>query len=125
MAVWARAGCVPVEEAQLDRLLLVADYPVARRAASSLYHWCPNDEQLGRPHSTSRAETQLAFNDEGTQGTVLVTNLRLGATSMNLQKGCSDLVFMELPESGNTAAQGVGRVLRIGQSHEQHIYCYI
>ncbi|OBT52141.1 hypothetical protein VE04_08950 [Pseudogymnoascus sp. 24MN13] len=72
--------------------------------------------------SAARAETQFAFNNKCTEGTVLVTNLRLGATSMNLQKQCCDLVFLEVPESGNTAAQGIGRVHRIGQTKEQHIY---
>lgn len=72
--------------------------------------------------AATRAETHEAFNHVDTRGTVLVTNLRLGATSMNLQKGCSDLVFLEVPESANTAAQGIGRVHRIGQTRAQNIY---
>ncbi|KFY27685.1 hypothetical protein V493_03364, partial [Pseudogymnoascus sp. VKM F-4281 (FW-2241)] len=72
--------------------------------------------------AATRADTHEAFNAPTTVETVLVTNLRLGATSMNLQKGCADLVFLEVPESGNTAAQGIGRVHRIDQTRVQHIY---
>ena len=40
---------------------------------------------------------------------------------MNLQHQCSDLVFLEVPESGNTAAQGIGLIHRIGQKSVQNI----
>lgn len=72
--------------------------------------------------AATRAETHEAFNDANTRSTVLVTNLRLGATSMNLQKGCSDLVFLEVPKSANTAAQGIWQVHRIWQTWIQNIW---
>lgn len=69
-----------------------------------------------------RTETQDAFNDMGTQGHVLVTNIKCGATSMNLQKNCFHMVFMEVSESANSTSQAIGRIHRIGQSHVQRIW---
>lgn len=43
-----------------------------------------------------RVDTHKAFNRKSTKETVLVTNLLLGATSMNLQNRCSDFVFLEV-----------------------------
>jgi len=69
-----------------------------------------------------RAMTQEQFNHLATVGHVLVTSLKCGATSMNLQKNCRSIVFLEVPESANVTAQAIGRVHRIGQTKRQDIY---
>jgi hypothetical protein len=69
-----------------------------------------------------RSMTQEQFNNPATIGHVLVTSLKCGATSMNLQKNCSSIVFLEVPDSANITAQAIGRVHRIGQTKHQDIY---
>lgn len=69
-----------------------------------------------------RSMTQELFNNPATKGHVLVTSLKCGATSMNLQKNCACVVFLEVPDSANLTAQAIGRVHRIGQKEQQEIY---
>lgn len=69
-----------------------------------------------------RSETQEAFNNASTVGHVLITSLKCGATSMNLQKNCSTVVFLDVADSANIAAQAIGRVHRIGQTKVQEVY---
>jgi hypothetical protein len=64
----------------------------------------------------SRANTQETFNHPSTKSSVLVTNLKCGATSMNLQKNCSTIVFLEVPDSANVASQAIRRIHRIRQT---------
>ncbi|OBT52966.1 hypothetical protein VE04_08782 [Pseudogymnoascus sp. 24MN13] len=70
----------------------------------------------------ARANTQETFNKETTNSTVLVTSLRCGCTSMNLQSQCADVVFMDVAESANITLQAIGRVHRMGQTKPQNIY---
>jgi hypothetical protein len=69
-----------------------------------------------------RSETLSHFNNPAHKRQVLVTSLKCGATSMNIQKNCSTVLFMEVPESANIAAQAIGRVHRLGQPLIQQIY---
>lgn len=47
---------------------------------------------------------------------------RTTATSVNLQKACRDMVFIDPPINVNTMLQAIGRVFRIGQKHPQNIW---
>lgn len=69
-----------------------------------------------------RSQTQELFNAPGTKGHVLVTNIRCSATSMNLQKNCWNMMFLDIPESANVAGQAIGRIYRISQKKVQRIY---
>jgi len=69
-----------------------------------------------------RSVTQELFNNPATVSHVLVTSLKCGATSMNLQKNCSSMVFLEVPDSANVTSQAIGRVHRIGQPKQQEIF---
>ncbi|OBT52965.1 hypothetical protein VE04_08781 [Pseudogymnoascus sp. 24MN13] len=71
---------------------------------------------------TSRSQTQALFNSPMTRSTVLVTNLLVSATSMNLQKNCANMVFVEPPGSANIMSQAIGRIHRLGQEKKQNIY---
>lgn len=65
----------------------------------------------------------MAFNDADHPVNVLVGSLRISATALNLQRNCSEVIFIDVPVNENTAKQAAGRVLRIGQ--EKKCYCWI
>ena len=72
--------------------------------------------------SYERDEVVKAFNIPSSPIQILVTSLRVGATSSNLQKACHHLVFLDVPSAANTMIQAIGRLFRIGQKHEAIVW---
>ena len=64
-----------------------------------------------------------AFNDPNSPVQILVTSLRVGATSYNLQKACHHMVVMDVPQGANILLQAIGRLFRIHQHHT--VVCWI
>jgi hypothetical protein len=74
-------------------------------------------------HTQSHRDQVIAdFNDPLHQVKVCVTSYRCSSTSTNLQKACHNIVMAEVPGSGSTANQSIGRVWRIGQAHQINAY---
>lgn len=47
--------------------------------------------------------------------TIKGSKLFIVLSAINLQKTCSDVIFVDVPSNANTAQQAAGRILRIGQ----------
>ena len=62
------------------------------------------------------------FTDPDDQASVLICNFRSAALGLNLQTCCHRVVMLDMPDNINTVLQGIGRVHRLGQQHEQEIY---
>ena len=65
--------------------------------------------------SLERDSIVSSFNDEKSTLQILVTSLRVGATSYNLQKSCNHLICLDVLPAANVALQAIGRAYRIGQ----------
>ena len=63
-----------------------------------------------------------SFNDWTSNLQILVTSLRISATALNLQSGCSDVIFINTPSNAQSALQAGNRVSRIGQRRICHMY---
>ena len=49
------------------------------------------------------------FNDEEHPAPIIVTDVRISAPALNLQRCCSDVVFLDVPANASNALQAVGR----------------
>lgn len=63
-----------------------------------------------------RTSACAAFNDPRSSVEILLCSLKTTSVSVNLQKSCADVVFVDIPINGNTLLQGLGRIYRIGQT---------
>ena len=64
--------------------------------------------QGGGHTSLERDNIVSSFNDEKSTLQILVTSLRVGATSYNLQKSCNHLICLDVPPAANVALQAIG-----------------
>lgn len=69
-----------------------------------------------------REAAVAAFNDFGNHVQVLVTSVKVSATSLNLQKDCADVIFVDVSFNAQSTQQAAGRVIRIGQQRACTIY---
>ena len=74
-------------------------------------------------HLLSEREAAVtAFNDDQNPVQVLVTSVKVSATSLILQKDCADVIFVDVPSNAQSTQQAAGRVTRIGQKRACSIY---
>ena len=74
-------------------------------------------------HKASEREAAInAFNDKNNPVQVLITSLKVSSTALNLQKDCSDIVFVDIPRNTQLGQQAAGRVIRLGQINGCTIY---
>ncbi|KAL6721919.1 hypothetical protein ACLMJK_001024 [Lecanora helva] len=69
-----------------------------------------------------RDTTVIEFNNPGSIYQVMVTSLKLSATSLNLQSSCSDVIFLDVSGNSQTLLQAGGRVLRLGQTRRVSLW---
>ncbi|HEY0206645.1 MAG TPA: SNF2-related protein [Acetobacteraceae bacterium] len=75
--------------------------------------------------AAEREEAVEDFNDPSHESQALVTSYLTTATSVNLQRGCCDVIFVDIAANANTALQAIGRVFRIGQPRPQQIWILV
>ena len=63
-----------------------------------------------------------AFNDVKNPVQVLVMSESVLAISLNLQKDCADVMFVDVPSNAQSTQQAVERVIRKGQRRACNIY---
>ncbi|RMZ78246.1 hypothetical protein DV737_g3998, partial [Chaetothyriales sp. CBS 132003] len=66
--------------------------------------------------------TIARFNDPYQRAKILITTFKATAVGVNLHKACHNVVMMSMPENVNSALQAIGRVHRLGQTHNQNIW---
>ena len=66
-----------------------------------------------------------AFNDPHSGLEVLLTNFRVAGAGLNLQFVCHHGQIWSQPWNGNIQDQGIGRLVRFGQTKEVHFKIYI
>ena len=57
-------------------------------------------------------ETVIAFSDSGNPVQVLVTSVKVSSVAINLQKDCSDVIFVDVSSNAQSTQQCGGRVSR-------------
>ena len=67
---------------------------------------------------SDRNEAQLRFNDPNDPSQIMVTSINVSSASINLQKGCSDVIFLDVPPSCSTLLQGICRLFRLSQQRQ-------
>ena len=65
-----------------------------------------------------RRAAQAKFNDPSHPSEIMVTSINVSSASINLQQGCSDVLFLDVPGSHSTLLQAICRVFRIGQKRQ-------
>ncbi|MCJ1433260.1 hypothetical protein MMC27_002619 [Xylographa pallens] len=75
-------------------------------------------------HTAQEREKIVAdFNNPKSSLQILVSSLRVGATSYNLQKACHYMVIIDVPGSASVLLQAIGRLFRIHQIHP--VMCWV
>ncbi|KAK2796637.1 hypothetical protein FQN50_009477 [Emmonsiellopsis sp. PD_5] len=62
------------------------------------------------------------FNSKESPMEVLVFNFKTSSTGLNLHPKLASMVILEMAPNGNTLLQTIGRMNRLGQTEEQHIW---
>ena len=75
-----------------------------------------------RHKSSERDRAVALFNDPESAFQVLVTNVKVSSTALNLQGDCSAVIFVDVPSNAQSTPQAAGRVIRIGQRKACNIY---
>ena len=74
-------------------------------------------------HKSSERDRAIAlFNDPESAFQVLVTNVKVSSTALNLQGDCSAVIFVDVPSNAQSTQQAACRVIRIGQRKACNIY---
>ena len=105
------------------KLLVFTDCPTVQLEVEMFLYF------LGFKIAGIRAEHKTAerddivdgFDDKTSNLQILVTSLRISATALNLQNGCSDVIFIDAPSNAQSALKAGGRELRIGQRRTYYI----
>jgi superfamily II DNA/RNA helicase len=72
--------------------------------------------------AAEKAKTTDKFDDINDACPIMVCTFRSTAFGVNLQRGCSKLVMMGMPENINTLLQTIGRIHRLGQQRVQEVW---
>ena len=71
-----------------------------------------------------REQVVRDFNDRVSTVQVLVTSVKISSTSINLQKDCCRVCFVDVPSNAQSVQRAGGRVVRIGQRSACVIYIF-
>ena len=69
-----------------------------------------------------RSKILKTFVEDSTEPRVLLTSMDLSATTLVIEKTCSDMVFYEVPNSIPKAVQAISRIHRPGQKRPQQVW---
>jgi len=75
--------------------------------------------------TSARADIIRRFNlpmDDEDSIDVLITSMKIGGVSWNLQAQCHTMIILEIPENLQSFYQAIGRVYRVGQPEEVSVY---
>ena len=76
-----------------------------------------------------REDAVAVLNDSENPVQVPVTSVKVSSVAINLQRNCSDVIFVNVPSNAQSTAQSTeqcgGRVVRIGQRRACNLYILV
>ena len=121
---WLAGFLLSVVLGKQEKVLLFTEWPVVQYNVE-LFLLMVNIEfvSIRSVHTQAQRDQVVSdFNDPAHPAKVCVTSYRCSSTSSNLQKSCHNIVMLEVPGSGCTTNQTIGRVWRMGQKFVAKIY---